>query len=92
MLEGIKGEVEVLTQQLQEVRKEVAPGEAEAQRCQSAISVATSERNLLLKRGQDAAKKLQVNLASVHGRCPPFWSKLEALHAWLQAHSHATAV
>ncbi len=61
MMEGIKGEVEGLTQQLQEVRQQLAPGESEAQRCQSAISVASSERDLLLKRGQDAAKKLQVH-------------------------------
>ena len=59
-MEGIREEVEGLTRQLQEVRMELVPGESEAQRCQSAISVATSERDLLLKRGQDAAKKLQV--------------------------------
>lgn len=60
MMEGIKGEVEGLTRQLQDVRKELAPGESKAQQCQSAISVASSERDLLLKKGQDAAKKLQV--------------------------------
>ena len=61
MMEGIKGEVESLTRQLQGVRTELAPGESEAQRCQSAISVATSEHDLLLKRGKDAARKLQVS-------------------------------
>ncbi|KAK9848484.1 hypothetical protein WJX84_009989, partial [Apatococcus fuscideae] len=59
MMEGIKDEVESLTRQLQEVRKQLAPGESEAQRCQAAISVASSERDLLLKRGKGAAKKLQ---------------------------------
>ena len=60
MMEGVKEEVESLTRQLQGIRQELAPGESAAQRCQSTISVATSERDLLLKRGKDAAKKLQV--------------------------------
>ena len=76
MMEGVKEEAESLTRQLQGIRQELAPGESEAQRCQSAISVASSERDLLLKRGKDAAKKLQVIFIQFFSICNdlcPWW-------------------
>lgn len=58
--EGIKGEVETLLGKLSKVRAEQAPHEARLAEVNSKLSVATAERDLLLKKHADAQKRLQV--------------------------------
>lgn len=60
MLEGIKGEVEGLRGDLSQIRTQQAPWEAQAAEVNSRVSVATAERDLLLKKQHDAQKRLQV--------------------------------
>ena len=58
--EGIKGEVEALTRQLQGVRAQLAPWEARIAAAQSAADVAASERDLLLQQQEAARERLKV--------------------------------
>ena len=58
--EGVKGEVEALTRQLQGVRAQLAPWEARIAAAQSAADVAASERDLLQQQQEAAQKRLKV--------------------------------
>ena len=58
--EGVKGEVEGYRKQLSAVRAEQAPWEAQLAELSSRISVATAERDLLLKKQTDAEKRFKV--------------------------------
>ena len=60
--EGVKGEVEGYRQQLSAVRNEQAPFEAQLAEVNSRVSVASAERDLLLKKQADAEKRLKVGL------------------------------
>ncbi|WIA08081.1 hypothetical protein OEZ85_007544 [Tetradesmus obliquus] len=56
--DSIKGEVEAHHQAMSKVRAELAPWESQMAEVQSAIDVATSERDLLLKQQQEAKDRL----------------------------------
>ena len=58
MLDGIKGEVEGLRTQLREVRGELEPWERQMTEVRGRIDVATSERDLLKKRHEEAVARL----------------------------------
>jgi len=60
--EGVKGEVEGYRQQLSAVRNEQAPFEAQLAEVNSRVSVASAERDLLLKKQAGAEKRLKVGL------------------------------
>ena len=85
--EGVKGEVEGYRKQLSAVRAEQAPWEAQLAELSSRISVATAERDLLLKKQTDAEKRFKVpwvpELVSAHA-----WSLLFSNHI-LQCQRHA---
>lgn len=58
MLDGIKGEVEGLRSQLRDVRGELEPWEREMTEVRGRIEVATSERDLLKRRQEEAVVRL----------------------------------
>lgn len=58
--EGVKGEVEGYRKQLSAVRAEQAPWEAQLAELGSRVSVASAERDLLLKKQADAEKRFKV--------------------------------
>ena len=58
--EGVKGEVEGYRKQLSAVRAEQAPWEAQLAELGSRVSVASAERDLLLKKQADAEKRYKV--------------------------------
>ena len=58
--EGVKGEIEGYRVQLSALRNEAAPWEAQLAQVNSRLSVAAAERDLLLKKQADAAKRLKV--------------------------------
>lgn len=60
LYEGIRGEVEALTQKLQVVRGELAPWEAQIGGVQSRIDVAAAERDFLLQKQATAQQRLKV--------------------------------
>ncbi|GBF90732.1 structural maintenance protein of chromosomes [Raphidocelis subcapitata] len=72
LLEGIKGEVEAHHLALAKarggggrVRKELAPWEAQMSEVQGRIDVATSERDMLLRRSEDAKERLEAARAQL---------------------------
>ncbi|EIE19557.1 RecF/RecN/SMC protein [Coccomyxa subellipsoidea C-169] len=68
MCEGIKGEVEGLRTEASQIRTQQAPWEAQAAEVNGRISVATAERDLLLKKQGDAQKRLKASILSRQGR------------------------
>ena len=60
--EGVKGEIEGYRQQLSALRNEQAPWEAQLAEVNSRVSVASAERDLLLKKQANAEKRLKVSL------------------------------
>ncbi len=65
MCEGIKGEVEGLRTEASQIRTQQAPWEAQAAEVNGRVSVATAERDLLLKKQGDAQKRLKASILSV---------------------------
>jgi chromosome segregation ATPase len=86
MCEGIKGEVEGLRGELSQIRTQQAPWEAKATEVNSRISVASAERDLLLKKQGDAQKRLKVSHSHV---C---FSSTKYTASGSEAHCNNTAV